>query len=140
MDTPTAAPPHPATRLPLSQSQCAFYSAHGWVAAPGFFGAGEAAHMAAWTEELLSRPEKPGAHWVYYEDSSTESGRRIVQRIENFCPHHAEFDRLVRGGRLSAGVGQLLGGEPHLFKEKINLKLPGGGGFEPHQDQQAGWS
>jgi ectoine hydroxylase-related dioxygenase (phytanoyl-CoA dioxygenase family) len=27
-----------------------------------------------------------------------------------------------------------------LFKEKINFKMPGGSGFEPHQDQQAGWS
>ena len=27
-----------------------------------------------------------------------------------------------------------------LFKEKINFKMPGGAGFEPHQDQQAGWS
>lgn len=26
------------------------------------------------------------------------------------------------------------------FKEKINSKLPGGSGFELHQDQQAGWS
>jgi ectoine hydroxylase-related dioxygenase (phytanoyl-CoA dioxygenase family) len=27
-----------------------------------------------------------------------------------------------------------------LFKDKINFKLPGGDGFKPHQDQQAGWS
>ena len=26
-----------------------------------------------------------------------------------------------------------------LFKEKINFKMPGGGGFKPHQDSQAGW-
>jgi ectoine hydroxylase-related dioxygenase (phytanoyl-CoA dioxygenase family) len=27
-----------------------------------------------------------------------------------------------------------------LFKDKINFKLVGGGGFALHQDQQAGWS
>jgi len=27
-----------------------------------------------------------------------------------------------------------------LFKDKINFKMPGGAGFELHQDQQAGWS
>ena len=27
-----------------------------------------------------------------------------------------------------------------LFKDKINFKEPGGAGFDPHQDQQAGWS
>ena len=26
-----------------------------------------------------------------------------------------------------------------LFKEKINFKMPGGDGFKPHQDSQAGW-
>ena len=33
----------------------------------------------------------------------------------------------------------LLGEEAVLFKEKINFKLPGGAGFEPHQDAQADW-
>jgi 2-aminoethylphosphonate dioxygenase len=37
-------------------------------------------------------------------------------------------------------VADLLGEPAVLFKDKINLKLPGGDGFEPHQDQQAGWS
>lgn len=128
------------TDAPLTREQLDIYAAHGWVAAPGFFTAGEAARMAGWTQELLARPEVPGAHWVYYEDSRAEPGRRIVQRIENFCPFHGEFDRVVRGGRLFAAAAQLLGGDPVLFKEKINLKLPGGGGFDPHQDQQAGWS
>jgi ectoine hydroxylase-related dioxygenase (phytanoyl-CoA dioxygenase family) len=37
-------------------------------------------------------------------------------------------------------VQQLLDAPACLFKEKINFKMPGGAGFEPHQDQQAGWS
>jgi ectoine hydroxylase-related dioxygenase (phytanoyl-CoA dioxygenase family) len=37
-------------------------------------------------------------------------------------------------------VAQLFGGPAVLFKEKINFKMPGGAGFEPHQDQQAGWT
>src|SRR5947207_12979374 len=77
---------------------------------------------------------------VYYEDSLTEPGRRIVQRIENMCPFYPGFDTLLRHGRLIAWAGALLGDEAVLFKDKINFKLPGGGGFELHQDQQAGWS
>lgn len=46
----------------------------------------------------------------------------------------------MRSGRLVAAIEQLFGESALLFKEKINLKLPGGGGFAPHQDQQAGWS
>jgi ectoine hydroxylase-related dioxygenase (phytanoyl-CoA dioxygenase family) len=33
----------------------------------------------------------------------------------------------------------LLGEEAVLFKDKINFKMPGGDGFKPHQDSQAGW-
>ena len=36
-------------------------------------------------------------------------------------------------------MGRLLGEDAVLFKEKINFKLPGGDGFKPHQDSQAGW-
>src|SRR5262249_22043049 len=43
-------------------------------------------------------------------------------------------------GDLIAWAGALLSGKAVLFKDKINFKLPGGGGFAPHQDQQAGWS
>lgn len=93
-----------------------------------------------WTEEITAAPQVPGRHMVYYEDSLIEPGRRIVQRIENFCPFHPGFDRLLRQGPLIAWAGALLGGEAVLFKDKINFKLPGGGGFAAHQDQQAGWS
>ncbi len=36
-------------------------------------------------------------------------------------------------------MAQLLGEEAELFKEKVNFKMPGGDGFKPHQDSQAGW-
>jgi 2-aminoethylphosphonate dioxygenase len=96
--------------------------------------------MLLWTEELAAAPEISGRHWVYHEDSLTEPGRRLVQRIENFCPFHAGFDRLVREGALCHWVGALMGGQALLFKEKINFKMPGGPGFKLHQDQQAGWT
>lgn len=124
----------------VTSEQRAAFDARGWVAAPGFFTPAEAAELGAWTDELLVRPEAPGAHWVYYEDSRSEPGLRIVQRIENFCSVHAGFDRVVRSDRMVAAAAELLGAPAVLFKEKINLKLPGSGGFEPHQDQQAGWS
>ena len=36
-------------------------------------------------------------------------------------------------------LDQLMGGRCVLYKDKINMKLPGAGGFEPHQDILAGW-
>jgi hypothetical protein len=122
----------------LSPAGIAAYHAAGWVLARGFFSAREIERMARWSDELLALPEAPGRHMVYWEESL--AGRRVVQRIENFVPYHAGFDRLVRQGRVRGAVDRLLGERSCLFKEKINFKMPGGAGFEPHQDQQAGWS
>jgi 2-aminoethylphosphonate dioxygenase len=125
---------------PLSAADCAAYATAGWVLARGFISPDEVAMLARWSDELLALPERPGAHMVYYEEGPNEGGPRLVQRIENFCPYHAGFDEFIRFGRLHRAVEQVAGAAMCLFKEKINFKLPGGAGFEPHQDQQAGWS
>lgn len=124
---------------PLSQAAVTHFDQTGWTVVPGFFSAAEVAEMAAWTDELEHRPEKVGEHWMYRQPSLLDPGRKVIQRIENFCPHHKDFDTFSRRSRLSAAVGQLFGGEAVLFKEKINFKEPGGEGFKLHQDQQAGW-
>jgi ectoine hydroxylase-related dioxygenase (phytanoyl-CoA dioxygenase family) len=77
---------------------------------------------------------------VYREASLLDPEVQVVQRIEDFCRHDAELDAWVRGGRLQAAVACLFGEPAVVFKDKINFKLSGGGGFEPHQDQAAGWS
>ena len=123
----------------LSDDQLAQFARRGWVTAAGFFSSVEAAEIAAWTDDVAARPEEPGVHMVYHEASLDDPGVRLIQRIENFCPFHAGFHRLVQG-RLKAAVEALLGAPAVLFKDKINFKMPGGAGFESHQDQQAGWS
>jgi 2-aminoethylphosphonate dioxygenase len=138
--TESLSPKDSPSSTPLSATDLDHYARTGWVASRGLFSVGEIADIARWTDELVALPEVPGRHMVYYEDSLTVPGERVMQRIEDFCPYHAAFDHLVRGGRLRAAVEQLLDGPAVLFKEKINFKKPGGAGFEAHQDQQAGWS
>jgi len=123
-----------------TDAQLAQFDRAGFLVIPGFFEAAEWTELRRWTEEIAGSLELPGRHMVYYEDSLTEPGRRIVQRIENMCPFHPGFDNLLRHGRLADWAGALLGGNAVLFKDKINFKLPGGGGFALHQDHQAGWS
>jgi 2-aminoethylphosphonate dioxygenase len=125
---------------PLSADLLTQFDASGWVFVPGFFAAGQIAPVSDWIDELLDRPEVPGEHWVYRQPSLLDPTCQVVQRIENFCPHHAAFDRFVRRSVLTRAIEQILGGTALLFKEKINFKEPGGAGFELHQDQQAGWS
>ena len=124
----------------LTADQMAAYRKQGWLLARGFIAPAEVGALARWTEELAAWPEEPGKHMVYREPSLIDARRRVIQRIENFCPYHAPFDAFVRRGRLRKAVDQLLDAPACLFKEKINFKMPGGAGFEPHQDQQAGWS
>jgi 2-aminoethylphosphonate dioxygenase len=124
----------------LGSAALACYASQGWTVVPAFFSADETAQLVRFTEEVCELPEIAGTQMVYREPSLLEPNARIVQRIENFCPYHASFDKLIRGSRLQAAVEELLGVPAVLFKDKINFKMSGGAGFEPHQDQQAGWS
>ncbi len=112
----------------------------GYLVVRNFFGAAQTRALLDWTTALEAAAEVPGRHWVYREDSLTEPGRRVIQRIENFCPFHADFDALIRHGAITDWTAALMGGPVVLFKDKINFKMPGGPGFKAHQDQQAGWS
>jgi hypothetical protein len=138
MTTPVA--PRSKAEDGPTDAQRAAMAADGFLIVRNFFDREAVEDLLCWTEDLLAAPEISGRHWVYYEDSLTEPRQRLVQRIENFCPFHSSFDRLVRDGELSHWVGRLMGGPVVLFKDKINFKMAGGPGFKVHQDQQAGWS
>ena len=125
--------------MELTESQLDTYRRSGWVAAPGYYSRAEADEIRRYTEELSALPEVSGAQMVYRERSLLDTSAQVLQRVEDFCDYHAGFDRLMRG-RLRETVAKLIGEPALLFKEKINYKMPGGAGFEPHQDQQAGWS
>jgi hypothetical protein len=111
----------------------------GFVLARGFFAQQDMQHIERWCDALVARAEKPGAHWVYYEDDRRRAGGRVLSRIENFCPFHAEFASLLQTPWVMDSVQCLFGEPAVLFKDKINFKVPGSDGFEPHQDVQAGW-
>jgi hypothetical protein len=112
----------------------------GFVVVPGLFDEEEMGRISAWTDELQGLPEEPGRCMMYFEPSLLRPGERVLQRIENFRPFHAGFAALCDGDKLCGTVARLFGEPAVLFKDKINFKLPGGDGFKPHQDQQAGWS
>ncbi|HZS32785.1 MAG TPA: phytanoyl-CoA dioxygenase family protein [Methylomirabilota bacterium] len=122
------------------ESALAAYRRDGFLVCRGLLGPEAVADVRRWTEEIQAWPETPGAWMVYGEPSLREPGRRLVNRIENFYPYHPGFEALFDGDLLLGRVADLLGEPAVLFKDKINFKLPGGDGFKPHQDQQAGWS
>ena len=125
---------------PLNEAQIASFREDGFVIVPGLFDAAEVAAIESWADEVHAWPEIAGRHMMYFEESRTEPGRRILNRIENVLPYHEKFHALAVGPKMQGACGQLFGEPAVLFKDKINFKMPGGGGFEAHQDVQAGWA
>jgi hypothetical protein len=124
----------------LAEHELAAYRRDGFLVCRGLFGPDEVAELRRATDDVQAWPERPGVWMVYGEASLREPARRLVNRIENFYPYHPGFKALFDGDKLLGRVGDLFGEPAVLFKDKINFKLPGGDGFKPHQDQQAGWS
>ena len=126
-------------RTSLDTDQLQAYARDGYLMVRGMLDAEAVAALGRWTDELVAMEEIAGRHMVYYEDHVDGGGVRVLSRIENFCPFHEDFDRLLRGPAMLGLVESLLGEPALLFKDKINFKRPGGGGFAAHQDVQAGW-
>jgi hypothetical protein len=124
----------------LSERELADYRRDGFLVCRGLFAGDEVAELRRATDEVQAWPELPGTWMVYGEQSLREPGRRLINRIENFYPHHPGFKAIFDGDKLLGRIGDLFGEPAVLFKDKINFKLAGGDGFKPHQDQQAGWS
>jgi ectoine hydroxylase-related dioxygenase (phytanoyl-CoA dioxygenase family) len=116
------------------------FARDGFVAVRDMLDARAMAHLDRWTDELQQAPETAGRHMVYGETSLLDGSTRLIQRIENFCPFHDGFDAMLNRGPLIEAASLLFGEAAVMFKDKINFKMPGGDGFKPHQDQQAGWS
>jgi hypothetical protein len=97
------------------------------------------ARLSAAIDELASRPPVVGRQMAYFEDSLREPGARVLSRIERYVEYEPELAALVTDPRVVDTASALLGDRAVLFKDKINFKMPGGGGFTPHQDIQPGW-
>ncbi len=121
----------------LTVQQLKDFRQDGFVIVRAGFSPAEAKLIQQWSTELAELPEESGKQWVYHEQSRTNPGEKLISRIEKLSPFHSGFKQLAEV--LRHPVGQLLGEEALLFKEKVNYKMPGGDGFKPHQDSQAGW-
>lgn len=121
----------------LSDEQRSDFERDGFVVVRAAFDGDEMRRIEGWTRELAALPEAPDKHWVYHESSLLEPGKELISRIEKISSFHPGFAELSTA--LAAPVGQLLSEPAVLFKEKINFKMPGGDGYKPHQDSQAGW-
>lgn len=110
----------------------------GFLAVPGVYDAAQMKEITRWVSDIQQWPETAGRHMMYFEPSLADPDARVLNRVENFLPYQEQMAALLEND-LRAACSRLFDEESVLFKEKINFKLPGSGGFEAHQDAQAGW-
>jgi ectoine hydroxylase-related dioxygenase (phytanoyl-CoA dioxygenase family) len=95
------------------------------------------AHMRRITDELVWGGKQYSADRTNETIKIWKQGeileRRTLTRLENFVNTHAGWNYLCRN-YLRRCVSAVVGTEMVLYKEKLNLKPPGGSGFAPHLD------
>jgi len=118
----------------LSEEQLATWNRDGYLKVEGFLTPEEAQSAINWVDEVAAWPDSEDK-WIHHREE-TSSGIRL-SRTENFMPFHEGMKLLLTTGKIVEAIGELLGEEAVLYKEKINYKYPGGGGYAPHQDAPA---
>lgn len=110
------------------------FASLGWCIAPGVLDADLVERLRDGVDELerWACSAGPGLH--HFEQ--TEAGP-VVARSERFADEHRFLGSFIRGHEIGVVLAELFGEPAVLFKEKVNYKYPGGGGFAPHQDAAA---
>ncbi len=107
---------------------------NGFLKLPAFFNEKEVKSIQTWVSEISSwQPTED--KWMHHHES-TEDGIRL-SRSENFVPYHIHLKNIVTSGKVIEVVSELMSEPAILYKEKINYKYPGGGGYAAHQDAPA---
>lgn len=119
----------------LNEKQQQFWKTHGYVTLTDLFLPAQKQQLKTWCDELTAWPETPGKWMKYYEINNRKE--RQLCRVEHFIEYHQGMHVLAKGERTLSLISALMGEPAVLFKEKINYKFPGGGGFKPHQDAPA---
>ncbi len=125
--------------MKLSESDISKFDSDGYLVVPAktWLAPSRLTHIIAEVDAIQEWPESEDK-WMIYLDELQNGGKRL-NRIENILPYSKFFTGLFSSSMLGGAVAQLVGGPVVVFKDKINFKQPGGEGFEPHQDAQAGW-
>ena len=123
----------------LTKEEIENYEKNGYLIKRQFYDSDEITKIRNWVYEYTEKKQEDweaGKEMAYYETSKNDNSR-VLSRVENFLQYHEGFKELVESTRIKNCMEDLLKEPAVIFKEKINFKKPGGGGFRPHQDQGA---
>lgn len=111
----------------LSEEQIQSYHDNGFLLIEDFFSNDEHKTLDNYCNEFQGWGKEKGK-WMQYYELNTATGENQLCRTENFTPFHNGMKDYVNSPRLLQVMNKLHGEEYVLFKEKVNYKLPGGGG------------
>ncbi|TKA76877.1 hypothetical protein B0A55_03209 [Friedmanniomyces simplex] len=120
----------------LSAAEKTSFDEDGYLIIRDLLDAGEALGLQGWAQEIHDAPVDAASPLMPYEEIDAY-GRHILCRTENFAGSHAKLNSLLRGEKLTGLLRELSGEDMLLFKEKINYKLAGAGGYAAHIDSSA---
>ena len=122
----------------LSSSQLTFYNENQYLKIPNLlkFYNVDVDNLSEWIDEIAQWDPKGNDWIIQFEESNGNDDKRQLARAENFVNFHTGMNHISKD-IISMAVSTLFGEQAVLFKEKINFKLPGGGGFLCHQDTVA---
>ena len=118
----------------MVDTEISSFAEHGWLVLRGALDDAERSLIDAGVTEVAGWATSGGPGLHHFEQTD---GGVVLARSEDFVPHHDALRRFICDGLISAVLSDLFGEPAVLFKEKINYKHPGGGGFAPHQDATA---
>ena len=103
------------------------------VCIKNFFNKKESHLIQKWAHQLEEPSEVKNEYMKYYENIDSQ---KVLSRIEYFSKYNNDINNFLKF-KITPFLEQILEKDMFLFKDKINWKMPGGGGFEPHQDHPA---
>jgi Phytanoyl-CoA dioxygenase (PhyH) len=106
----------------------------GFLKLSGFLSPAEVDDLREWVADIGTWPAD-GGQWMHHFEQ-TAGGVRPA-RTEYLIADHDGLRQLLTTGKVPAAAGELIGEPVLLYKEKINYKYPGGGGYAAHQDAPA---
>lgn len=121
----------------LTESMCEEFDRLGYVVVRGMLPRDQVAGLSAEVDRLTA-PGYENPVGDYYYENESGSGGRLLRRVERVCAMSPAIDALFRGV-ISEGASSLLREPASFFKDKLNMKLPGGAGYRPHLDGYFRW-
>lgn len=116
----------------LAAKEIAGYRERGWVLSKPL-SRDDIERLVEWVSEVQQWHDD--GDWMNHYEMIAGSPRKC--RTEYFTPFHEGLRSLLNGEKIKGAAESLLGEPVALYKEKINYKLAGGAGWEPHQDAPA---